>query len=112
MRITKAIYQGETAWVVCVTEYSRVYAYLWETNQFHYFHALDIDYHWDMDMEYVEIEPAEAIALINSGVGRLDSSKAYVAERLIASEKSLRAEEVLGEAAASIRRDEADPFDA
>ncbi len=112
MKIHKAIYQqGDPYWVVCITPFSRVYAYLWKTNQFHYFHALDLDYHWDMDMDYVEIEPAEAVALINSGVGRLDPSKAYVADRLIASEKSLSAEEVLGEAAAGIRRDEVNPSD-
>ncbi len=112
MKILKATYnEGEPYWVACIGPDTRVYAYLSKTNLFHYAHALDVDYYWDMDMAYFEIESSEAVALINSGVGRLDASKAWVVERLSNSEWSLSAEEVLGEAAAGIHRDEADKPD-
>ncbi|MGB3827359.1 MAG: hypothetical protein WA962_01160 [Ornithinimicrobium sp.] len=106
MKILKATYNQEYPyWVACIGPDTRVYAYISKTNLFHYSHALDLDYYWDMDMDYVTIEPSEAVDLINSGIGQLDESKAWVVERLIASEWSLSADEVLGEAAGGIHRD-------
>lgn len=105
MRIMRATSGGEVAWVACMGPNKWVHGYLAQTNQFHYSHALDDDYYWEMDFEYVDIDPAAAVSLINAGAGRLDDSKSWVVERLVASESILSAEEVLGEAAADIHRE-------
>lgn len=103
MKVMKAVHDNTlVAWVTCVGRDERVYGYLANTNAFHYSPSLDDDYYWEMDLEYVEIEPSEAVELINSGVGRFDQSKAWVVDRLTKSERTLTVDEVLGASAAHI----------
>ncbi len=105
MRIMKATFADEAPyWVVCIGPDSRVYGYLSATNKFHFSHGLDTEYYWDHDLIFADIDPTEAVDLINSGIGKFEEEKAWVIERLTQAEWSLSADEVLGEASAAIER--------
>lgn len=101
-----ATYDDDVArWLVCMAPDGQIYAYLQETNQFHYSYPLDMDHRWDRDFTYTTISPTAAAQLINEGIGMPDGLREGALKRLISSGASISVEETLGEAAAAIVRD-------
>lgn len=106
MKIMKAVYgTGSPTWLVCLATDGAIYAYLQQTNQFHYSHPLTMDYRWDKEFDYPEVSPDEAAALIGKGIGILPDSENWIEDKLIASDLHLAAYEVLGEAASAVDRE-------
>ncbi len=107
MKIMKAVYRTDSpSWLVCLAPDEAIYAYLQRTNQFHYSHPLTMDYRWDKDFDYPEINSEEASALIEEGIGILPDSEKWIEEKLSASELRLSAHEVLSDVSSAIARDE------
>lgn len=92
-------------WLVCLGPDDQIYAYVQETNQFHYSYPLDMDYRWDFDFTYLEVTSLAAAQLISEGVDFPSGLRAGAQKRLVDSGSSLSVEEVLGDAAAFISRE-------
>lgn len=91
-------------WLVCVGRDKQIYAYLEETHKFHYSHPLDMDYFWDMELNYAEISADTAVELINQGIGQQKEISEWGRERLVNSDLFLTPDEVLGEATQNLLR--------
>jgi len=91
-------------WLVCLGPDKQIYAYLEETHKFHYSHPLDMDYFWDMDLNYAEISADVAVTLINDGIGQHQDMSDWGRERLVNGKLSLSLDDVLGGATRAINR--------
>lgn len=103
MRLLKSTNEeGRIVWVAVLGPEARVYCYLHLTGHFHVNSGLHHDYFFEQENSYEDIDPTEAVRLINAGTGRHSERNEHIARRISESQWSMSAEEVLGDAASDI----------